>query len=285
MVLLVNEILSSVQSLSHVRHFVTPMDCSTPGFPFHHQFPELTQTHVHWVGDVIQPSHPLSSPSPTFNLSQHQGLLQWVSSLHQVAKVFELQHQFFKWVSLQLTDWISLQSKGLSRVFANTTIQKHQFFGAQHSYGPAIPLLGIYPEETKIEKDTCIPLFVAALFTIARTWKQPRCPSTDEWIKKCGTYTQWNIQFSSVTQLCPTLCDPMNHSTLGHPVHHQLLEFTETYVHQVGDAIQASHPVISFSSCPQSLPASESFPMSQLFAWGGQSIGVSPSSSVLPVNT
>ena len=51
-------------------------------------------------------------------------------------------------------------------------------------YGPAIPLLGIYPEETKIEKDTCIPLFIAALFTIARTWKQPRCPSTDEWIKK-----------------------------------------------------------------------------------------------------
>jgi len=52
------------------------------------------------------------------------------------------------------------------------------------SYDPAIPLLGIYPEETKIEKDTCIPLFIAALFTIARTWKQPRCPSTDEWIKK-----------------------------------------------------------------------------------------------------
>ena len=58
---------------------------------------------------------------------------------------------------------------------------------------PAIPLLGIYPERTKIERDTCIPLFTAALFTIARTWKQPRCPSTDEWIKNCGTYTQWNI--------------------------------------------------------------------------------------------
>ena len=57
-------------------------------------------------------------------------------------------------------------------------------------YGPAIPLLGIYPEETKIEKDTCTPLFIAALFTIARTWKQPNCPSTDEWIKKLWyTYT------------------------------------------------------------------------------------------------
>jgi len=57
----------------------------------------------------------------------------------------------------------------------------------------ANPILGIYPEETNIEKDTCIPLFIAALFTIARTWKQPRCPSTDKWIKKFGTYAQWNI--------------------------------------------------------------------------------------------
>ena len=60
-------------------------------------------------------------------------------------------------------------------------------------YDPAIPLIGIYPEEIKIEKDTCIPLFIAAIFTIARTWKQPRCLSTDEWIKKLWTYTQWNI--------------------------------------------------------------------------------------------
>ena len=65
--------------------------------------------------------------------------------------------------------------------------------GIQLPYDPAIPLLGTYPEETKIEKDTCIPLFIAALFTIARTWKQPRCPSADELIKKLGTYTQWNI--------------------------------------------------------------------------------------------
>ena len=56
--------------------------------------------------------------------------------------------------------------------------------GIKPPYDPAIPLLGMYPEETEIEKDTCIPLFIAALFTIVRTWKQPRCPSTDEWIKK-----------------------------------------------------------------------------------------------------
>ena len=65
--------------------------------------------------------------------------------------------------------------------------------GIKSPYDPAIPLLGIYPEETKVDKDTCTSIFIAALFTIARTWKQPRHPSTDEWIKKFGTYTQWNI--------------------------------------------------------------------------------------------
>ena len=77
-----------------------PMNRSTPGLPVHHQLPEFTQTHVHWVGDAIQPSHPLSSPSlPALNLSQHRGLLTWVSSSHQVAKVleFQLQHQSFQW--------------------------------------------------------------------------------------------------------------------------------------------------------------------------------------------
>ena len=77
------------------------MDCSTPGFPVHHQLPEFTQTHVHWLGDDFQPSHPLSSPSPpTFNLSQHQGLFKWVSSSHQVAKVleFQLHHQSLQWI-------------------------------------------------------------------------------------------------------------------------------------------------------------------------------------------
>ena len=60
-------------------------------------------------------------------------------------------------------------------------------------YDPAIPLLGIHTEETRIERDTCTPMFISALFTIARTWKQPRCPSADEWIRKLGTYTWWNI--------------------------------------------------------------------------------------------
>ena len=78
-----------------------PMGCIRPDLPVHNQLQELTQTHVHWVGDAIQPSHPLSSPSPpTFNVVQHQGLFKWVSSLHQVAKVleFQLQHQSFQWI-------------------------------------------------------------------------------------------------------------------------------------------------------------------------------------------
>ena len=78
-----------------------PMDWNMPGFPVHHQLPELTQTHVHWVDDAIQPSHPLLSPfPPIFNLSQHQVLFQWFSSSHQVAKVLELQlqHQSFQWI-------------------------------------------------------------------------------------------------------------------------------------------------------------------------------------------
>ena len=74
-------------------------DGRMPDFPVHHHLPELAQTHIHWVGDAIQLSHPLPSPSPALNLSQHQCLFKWVSSSHQVAKVleFQLQHQSYQW--------------------------------------------------------------------------------------------------------------------------------------------------------------------------------------------
>ena len=78
-----------------------PMGCSMPGFLVHHELPELTQAHVHWVGDAIQPSHPLSPPSPpAFNLSKHQGLSKWVSSSNQLAKILALQpqHESFQWI-------------------------------------------------------------------------------------------------------------------------------------------------------------------------------------------
>ena len=168
----------SVQFSSITQSYLTlcdPMNRSTKGLPGHHQLPEFTQTHIHRVGDAIQSSHPLSSPSPPApNPSQH------------------------------------------------------------HS------------------------LFISSPF--------------------------WN-QFSSVTQSCLTLFDPVNCTTPGLPVHHRLLEFTQTHVHRVTDAIQPSHPLSSPSPpAPNSLPASESFPMSQLFAWGGQSTGVSALASFLPKN-
>ena len=113
---------SGLPCLSHQFSSVTqlcstlcsPMDCSTPGLPVHHQLPEFTQTQVHWVSDAIQPSHPLLSPSPpAFNLSQHQGLFKCISSSHEVAKVleFQLQHQSFQWIfrtDLIRMDWLDL---------------------------------------------------------------------------------------------------------------------------------------------------------------------------------
>ena len=89
-----------VYLLSHVWLFATPMDCSMPGFPVLHHLQELALSHVHWISDAIQPSHPLSPPSPpALNLPLHQGLFWWISSLHQVAKVleFQLQYQSFQW--------------------------------------------------------------------------------------------------------------------------------------------------------------------------------------------
>ena len=97
---------SSVEVLFLFSHSVMPtlcdrMDCSTSGLPVLHQLPEFAQTHVHWVSDAIQPSHPVSPPSPpALNIPQHQGLFHWVSSSHQVAKILELQlqHQSFQWI-------------------------------------------------------------------------------------------------------------------------------------------------------------------------------------------
>ena len=131
---------SSVQWINRVQLFVTPMDHSMPGLPVHHKLPEITQTHVHWVCDAIQSSHPLSSLSPpTFNLSQHQGLYigqLFTSGGHSIgvsASISVLPMNTQDWSYLWWTGWISLQSKGLSRVFANTTVQKHQFIGTQLS--------------------------------------------------------------------------------------------------------------------------------------------------------
>ena len=131
-------------SCSFMSNCLQPHGLQHARLPVHHQLPELAQTHVHQVGDAIQPSYSLSSPSPpAFDLSPHQGLFQWVSYLHQVDKVLEFQLQSFSFsispsnkysglISFRI-DWFDLLAiQGtLKRVFCSTTVQKHQFFGTQ----------------------------------------------------------------------------------------------------------------------------------------------------------
>ena len=114
-----------------------PMDCRIPVLPVHHQLPEVTQIHVHWVGDAIQPSHTLLSPSPTFNLSQHQGLFKWVSSSHQVATYWSFNssispsNEYSGLISFRM-DWLDLL--GVQETLKSLLQhKKHQFFGTQLS--------------------------------------------------------------------------------------------------------------------------------------------------------
>ena len=138
-----------VQSLNLVWLFVTPWTAAHQASPVLHHLPEFAQAHVHWVSDVIQPSHPVSPPSPlALNFSRHPGLFQWVGTSHQLARVLELQHQSFQpniqsWFPLGLTGLISVQSKGLSKVFSNTTVWKHQL-SLSLLYGPTLPSVHDY---------------------------------------------------------------------------------------------------------------------------------------------
>ena len=120
-----------------------PMDCSMPDFPVHHQLPELVQIHINWVGDAIQPSRPLSSPSPpAFSLFQHRSFpmsqlfTSGGQSVGASALALVLPMNIQDWFPLGLTGLISLLYKELSRIFSNTTVQKHQFFGTQPSLRP-----------------------------------------------------------------------------------------------------------------------------------------------------
>ena len=116
------------------------MDCSTPGFPIHHQLLEFTQTHVHRVSDAIQSSHPLSSPSPpAFNISQHQGLFaSGGQSIGVSASALVLPMNISGLISFRM-DWLDLLAvKGLSRVFSNTTVQKHHSSALSFLYSPTL---------------------------------------------------------------------------------------------------------------------------------------------------
>ena len=196
-----------------------PMDHSTPGLPVHHQLPEFTQIHIHWVSDAIQPSHSLSSPSlPAFNLFQHQGLSQWVSSSHPLAKVLEVQ----------------LQHESFQRTFRTDFLQDG--------------LVGS-PCSPRDSQESSPTLQFKSINSAVLSFLHSR------------TLTSIH-QFSSVAPSCPTLCNPMNRSTPGLPIHHHLPEFTQTHIHRVGDAIQPSHPLSSPSP-----PAPNPSQHQSLFQW------------------
>ena len=154
------------------------MDCSTPGFLVHHQLPELAQTHVHRVGDAIKPSHPLSSLSPpAFNLSQHQCLSR-ESVLHircpnigVSASSSVLPMNIQDWFPLRWTGWVSLQSLGLSRIFSNTTVQKHQFLGTQLSLQSNSHIHTWQMEKPQLWLDGCLlAKLMSLLFNMLSRW-------------------------------------------------------------------------------------------------------------------
>ena len=169
-----------------------PMNHSTPGLPVHHQPPEFTQTHVHRVNDAIQPSHPLSPPSPPvpshsllekcksklqWDTTSHQS--EWPSSHHQMSTTINagegVEKREHSCIAGGNVNWYSHYGETVWRFLKK--------LGIKLLFDPTISLLGIYSEETKIEKDTCTSGFNAALFTIDRTRNQPRCSLTDEWMK------------------------------------------------------------------------------------------------------
>ena len=124
-----------------------PMDSSMPGFPVRHHLPKFSQTHTHWVNDAIQPSHPLSSSSPAFNLSQHQGLLQWVNSSHQVVKLLEFQLHSINIQGLFLSGLIyliSMQSKGISSLLQHYSSQGSIFLALSLHYGSTLTSIHDY---------------------------------------------------------------------------------------------------------------------------------------------
>ena len=149
-----------------------------------------------------------------------------------------------------------------------------------------VALLGIYPEKTRIWKDTFIPsVHYRTVYNTQDT--EATYFYIDELMKMMWYWykMKYSVQFSSVAQSCPTLCDLWIVARPGLPVHHQLPEFTQTHVHRVSDAIQPSHPLSSPSPSAPNPSQHQSLPMSQLLEWGGQGIGVSALASFPPKNT
>ena len=214
---------SAVQSLNSVT-LCNPMDCNTPGFPVLHYLLKFAQTHVRWIGNAIQPSHPVIPSPPAFNLSQYQGFFKWVSSSHKVAKVlrasastsvFPMNIQ--GWFPLGLTGLISLLSKIFSRVSPSTTVQKHQFFRAQPSLW----------SNSHIHICCCCCSVASVVSNSVRSHRRQPTRLPHPWDspgKNTGVGCHFLLQCmkvkreSEVAQSCPTLSDPMDCSPPGSSV-------------------------------------------------------------------
>ena len=184
------------------------MNRSMPGLHVHHHLPEFMQTHVHQVDDAIQLSHPLSSPfPPALNRSQHQGFSKESALPIRWPKYWSFSFSISP--SNEYSGLISFRKDWLDLLAVQGTLKS---------------LLQHHSSKASIFQ--CLAFFIVQLSHPYLT-------------------TGKNHQFSSVAQSCPTLCNPMNRSTPGLPVHHQLPEFTQTRIHQVSDAIQPSHPLLS----------------------------------------
>ena len=232
------------------------MDYSTSGFPIHHQLPELAQIHVHQVGDAIQPSHPLSSPSPAFNLCQHQGLFKWYSSSHNVAKILEhqleykLSNEYLGLISFRM-DWFDLLAvQGTLK----SLLQHHSSKASILWCSAPFPLV-VNPRNCleSAYLQICVPpnKICGSQLTFHPEYLPFHYSSVDcnNALFPCPLSGSFVVPptkpFSSVTQLCPILCNPMDCSKPDFPVHHQLLEFSQTHVHPVGNVIQSPHPLFS----------------------------------------
>ena len=283
-------------------------NCRTPGLPVPHHFLKFAQVHVCCIGDAIQPSHSLIPFSPSvLCLSQHQGLFQWVSYSHQMTKILErqLQHQFFQWVfrinfpqdwlvwslAVQCTLRHLLQHYSVkASIIWHSAFLMVQLSQSYMTTGKTIALtIQTFVSRVMSLLFNTLSRFVMAFlprsnhlliswlqspFTVILESKKKKSVTTFMFSPICHEITGLNtmifssVQFSSVAQLYLTLCDHMDCSMPGIPVHHQLPEFTQTHVHWVIDANEPSHPLSS--------PSPPTFNLSHqgLFKWVSSSYQV-----------
>ena len=207
-----------------------PMNHSTPGLPVHHQLPESTQTHVHWVGDAIQPSHVvpfssnhlMSSPSPpALNLSQHQGLFKWVSSLHQVAKVleFQLQHQSYQRRAWGAYKFMTKSHKDLVSNPSSATLATWSKAGYTISVLPVTLSCWIMSLQHLQAQPTLPGMSFQVGLEISRYWLIPLALGADHLSLKPGSNTDWSFDSAAAKSLqsCLSLCNPIDGSPPGYP--------------------------------------------------------------------